>query len=102
LGYYQFDFGIKEERILLEVQGDYWHGNPSLFNENGEGGKRKLHEIQKTKIQSDKNKFKFALDNDFKIYYIWESDIKNNNFETLYEIRNEIQNRQANHKSLDL
>ena len=48
----QFDFGNKEHRILLEVQGDYWHGNPYLFNESGTNGKRMLNNIQKQRWES--------------------------------------------------
>ncbi len=49
LGFMQFDFGHKLKRILIEVQGDYWHGNPDIYGE----GKRELNEMQKAKMQRD-------------------------------------------------
>ena len=61
LGYYQYDFGFKNNRILLEVQGDYWHGNPVLFNEDGSSNKRMLNEIQKNKIRNCKKNLKKKL-----------------------------------------
>lgn len=85
LGYHQYDFGFKKYRILIEVQGDYWHANPNLYDIN------KINHIQQKNINKDINKKKFAEDNNLKIYYIWESDIKNNNFKVLKEIYNEIQ-----------
>lgn len=99
LGYFQFDFGFKDERILLEVQGDYWHGNPNLFNEDGTNDKRKLNQIQKNKIIRDSEKKSFALDNGLKIYYIWEEEINKGNFSVLKEIKNEIQIIRANDKN---
>jgi very-short-patch-repair endonuclease len=90
LGYKQYDFGFKKERILLEVQGDYWHGNPLLFNEEGTDGKKKLNNTQKLKREKDIEKYNFAIENGFKIYYIWERDILNNNFKVLEEINKHI------------
>ena len=95
LGYYQFDFGFKPDRILLEVQGDYWHGNPNKFNADGSDGKRKLNDTQKEKICRDVKKAKFAIDNELKLYYIWEEDIMRGNFKVLNDIKNEIQNNKT-------
>ena len=86
LNFMQFDFGCKKHKILLEIHGDYWHGNPALYNKNGTEGKIKLNEIQIEKISKDKEKYKFAIENNFKIFYIWEKDIKAGNFEVLQEI----------------
>jgi very-short-patch-repair endonuclease len=72
LGNYQFDFGNKEKRILIEVQGDYWHGNKKLY--------QYLNHVQACNVQRDKLKEQFAIDNKFKLITIWEQDILNNNF----------------------
>ena len=88
LGYKQFDFGNKECRILLEVQGDYWHANPKKY---GEGcGNRQINAIQKIKIEQDKEKIKFAQKNDFKLFHIWEYDINNKDFHILNKIEEYI------------
>jgi len=42
---FQYDFIVHKKRILIEVQGDYWHGNPNQYNEDGSNGKRKLNDI---------------------------------------------------------
>lgn len=47
----QFDFIISDS-IILEVHGDYWHGNPDIYGE----GKRPLNEHQIYKQQRDEEK----------------------------------------------
>lgn len=84
LDYKQFDFGSREYKILLEVQGDYWHGNPSVYT------KKHLNDTQKRNIKKDKDKAAFAKKHSMKLYYIWETDIRANNFTVLEEIKNEI------------
>jgi very-short-patch-repair endonuclease len=79
LGNFQFDFGNKERRVLLEVQGDYWHGNPTIFGE----GKRPLNNVQREKIEKDSKKEEFCKKNNIHLFKIWESDILNKNFSVL-------------------
>ena len=55
LNNYQYDFGIKSLRILIEVNGDYWHGNPKFYNNDGSNDKKILNEIQRYKIDVNKN-----------------------------------------------
>jgi very-short-patch-repair endonuclease len=88
LGNKQFDFGNKKHKILIEVQGDYWHANPKLFG-NGEN-KRPINEIQSIKIEKDKEKVIFCKKHGFILYEIWESDILNGNFAVLDEIQSSI------------
>ena len=80
---YQYDFIVHKKRILIEVQGDYWHGNPNLFNDVGDNEKRKLNDIQKKNIKRDICKLKFANEHNFEVIYIWEEDIKNGDFSKL-------------------
>ena len=77
----QFDFGNKEKRVLLEVQGDYWHANPKLYK------KSDYTEAQKVNVSKDKKKVKFANKHHLHLYHIWEYDILNNNFTILEEIK---------------
>lgn len=83
---FQYDFIIHNKRILIEVQGDYWHANPKLFNEDGSDGKRILNDIQKEKIERDIKKKEFAESKNFNVIYIWESDINNCDYKVLEEI----------------
>lgn len=66
---YQYDFKIKNKRILIEVDGDYWHGNPEMYEE--------FNHIQLSKKKRDKEKEEFAKKHNFKLFRIWESDLTN-------------------------
>lgn len=85
---YQYDFIIKGKRILIEVNGDYWHGNPNKFNLDGCDGKRKLNDIQIAKIENDKIKLEFAKNHNFEVIYIWEEEINNGDFSKLDFLKN--------------
>lgn len=90
LNFHQFDFGCKKYKILLEVNGDYWHGNPIFYGD--EEGKKKLNNIQNIKINKDKEKEKFAKEHNLNLFIIWENDINNNNFSVIDEIERLIKN----------
>lgn len=71
----KYDFYIPKNNLLIECDGDYWHGNTDKIphlNENH----------IKVKI-NDEFKNKLALDNGFNIIRFWGSDIKSPNFDTI-------------------
>lgn len=88
LASYQYDFIIRNKRILIEVDGDYWHGNPKFYNVDGSDGKRKLNEIQLSKKERDVEKTEWAISRGFSIIRIWEDEINNGTFKKIIE--NEI------------
>lgn len=83
---FQYDFIIHNKRILIEVQGDYWHGNPNFFNEDGSDNKRKLNDIQKAKQEKDKLKIEFAKKHNFELICIWEEEVNKGDFSKLEKI----------------
>lgn len=87
---YQYDFVINE-KYLLEVQGDYWHANPLKYGD----GKKKLSERQMFKVSRDKDKKEYAIENGYKIFYIWESDIRSNDFSKIDEMIRIIDNEKV-------
>ena len=66
-----YDFFIPEHNLIIEVDGDFWHCNPSKFP-------NPKYTTQKRNLQRDKIKTQWALDNDYKLLRFWEDDIKNN------------------------
>lgn len=64
-----YDFKIKESNILLEIDGDYWHGNPKL--------KKHFYKLEEVK-NNDLFKNQFAEQNGYKVIRFWESDIYEN------------------------
>ena len=73
----QYDFLINDN-IVLEVHGDFWHGNPEVYST--------LTERQEYKKKRDIEKQKLAEDNGYKYLVIWESQIKKNEWSVLDEI----------------
>jgi very-short-patch-repair endonuclease len=78
---FQYDFKIKNKRLLIEVDGDYWHGNPELYES--------FNYIQEKNKKRDILKNKFAEEHNFKLIRVWESDV--NNKEKMEILINEIQ-----------
>lgn len=72
---YSYDFKIKREKIIIEVDGDYWHGNPNTDNH--------VSFVNKV-IENDKLKEDLAISKGYVVIRLWESDIKNNQ-QTIYD-----------------
>lgn len=81
-GRYQYDFRILGTNYIVEVQGDFWHGNPDIYSESD------LSERQLFKKQRDDEKLDYANEKGYNILYIWESEINNDDFSSL-EVLNE-------------
>ena len=71
-----FDFKL-EGRILIEVDGSYWHSYGKVYEE--------MNSIQKRNARVDEIKNKWAHSNGYKLIRIWEHDI-NNNPQKVFEI----------------
>ena len=54
---------------MIEIQGDYWHGNPLVFKEE------KLNKIQLKNKLNDINKKNWIIENGYLFEEIWEKDI---------------------------
>ena len=63
-----YDFRIKNTNILIEIDGDYWHGGP--------GVEKHFYKVDEVK-QNDLIKDQLAKDNKFNLIRIWESNIYN-------------------------
>lgn len=67
---FRCDF-IVDNKYIIEANGDYWHGNPRLFNE------KDLNAIQKDRIERDKRKKEYALSKGYFFIEVWEMDLYN-------------------------
>lgn len=72
---FDYDFYIPSRNLLIEVDGDYWHGNPEKFSE--------LNNMQRKNKGLDKLKTIHAADRNFQLLRFWETDIVNNRFEVV-------------------
>lgn len=69
----QYDFYISSKRLIIEVHGDFWHGNPEFWGND----KKPLRDHQIKKKEEDKRKEEIARRNSMKYIVLWESDINN-------------------------
>jgi G:T-mismatch repair DNA endonuclease (very short patch repair protein) len=68
IGYYNCDFVVNN--TIIEVQGDYWHGNPKFY--------KTFDKIQQKNINRDKRKLSFLFNKGYTIIYLWENELKTN------------------------
>lgn len=66
-----YDFFLPKHRLIIEIDGDYWHSNPNKYKKN------QLNYTQKKNKNVDEIKNNWANLNCIKMLRIWECDIKN-------------------------
>jgi very-short-patch-repair endonuclease len=64
-----YDFYLPEYKMLVEIDGDYYHGNPTKYT------KDQLNGMQKKNKLNDKEKDIQAKGFGYKIERVWEHDI---------------------------
>jgi len=67
---YQCDIFIPSIKTIIECDGDWWHGNPMLYQEE------ELMERQKKQRENDKIRTKELEEKGYKVIRLWEQDIK--------------------------
>ena len=78
---------IVNENIVIEVQGDYWHANPKVYDRSNLNS---LTKVQKKGIIRDKKKKDWILSNDFDYIEVWENDLKYDFDNTLKKLIQEL------------
>jgi hypothetical protein len=58
---------------IIEYYGDYWHGNPKLFNDNAMIRKKKITDVW----EHDRKKVQDLRDNNYIVMIVWEQDYIN-------------------------
>lgn len=74
VGFMQIDNYLMDYNLMIEVQGDYWHVNPVIYNKTG----RLINDTQAKDIIQDKKKRTMMKNKGINILYLWETDIKLN------------------------
>lgn len=80
---YIYDFTDLENRKIIEFQGDIYHGNPILFQENECPNPFKKDKTCKELWEFDKEKSDVAKKHDFEILHVWEYDYRNHKNEVI-------------------
>jgi len=65
-----FDIGLPDYGLLIETNGDYWHGNPLFYKDSD------LDKTQRSSRARDLTKAKLAAKHGFRLLFLWENDIK--------------------------
>lgn len=79
-----YDFYLDNSRLLIEIDGDYYHSNPNTYDED------KLSPMQKKNRRVDKLKDEWALMHGIPIIRFWESDIRKNPDKVLKELKERL------------
>ena len=79
-----FDFYIPSINLIIEIDGDYWHGNPDKYKDE------ELKGHQKRARRVDEHKTKWALLHGIPILRIWESDIRKRPKSVLEMLKEEL------------
>lgn len=66
-----YDYYIPSKRILVEVDGDYFHAHPDKY---GVGNRNRM---QERIVKNDRYKDRLAEGMGYTLYRVWESDLKN-------------------------
>ncbi len=66
-----FDFYIPSKNMIVEVDGDYWHANPIIYES------KDLNKTQLRNVKNDKFKEVLAKGNGYKIERVWENELHN-------------------------
>lgn len=74
--------------IIIEVYGDYWHGNPKIYDENAKVARDEIAQERWTK---DAERKKYLEEQGYAVIIIWESDWHQDKTKVLKEI-NDIRN----------
>lgn len=86
IGKYNYDI-LFENKCILEIQGDFWHGNPNTYKENDILYGRKT---AKNIWNKDLKKKQFVENKGYKIFYLWETDINKMTDEEIINFLKEI------------
>lgn len=74
IGRKSYDFALPG-RVLIEVQGDYWHANPTIYKADDQFPNAGNGMTAKEIWERDAEKKRHAESKGFKVIYLWESDI---------------------------
>lgn len=78
VGHYKYDFVILNLKYCIEFNGDIFHGNPILFNENDCPNPFDKKLTAKQMWEKDKIKNQFLMDKGFVLDMVWEKDYVDN------------------------
>lgn len=86
---------MPDYKAIIEVNGDYWHINPDIYDLDGDDDSKKSLTSQQQEIikNTDGNLRKDELESyGYKVFVLWETDIYENLNDLMSKTLNEIKN----------
>jgi very-short-patch-repair endonuclease len=74
VGKYTADFFNDTNNKIIEIHGDYWHCNPSLYN--SDFFNKSINMTSKEKWEYDINRNKYLENKGYEVYVIWEKQLQ--------------------------
>lgn len=86
--YFRYDLTNEDSKRIIEFNGDFWHGNPNIYNDGSINTitKQTYNEIH----DKDEYKYQVALKAGYAIMVIRESEYKNNHDDVISRCKNFI------------
>lgn len=85
---YFYDILISGSNKIIEVNGDYWHANPSIYKKDDIINYPRGNFYAKDIWKSDEIKLDSARNKGYQFLILWEKDIRNDVTNTIYKILN--------------
>ncbi len=91
--YFAYDI-LLENKKIIEINGDYWHGNPKIYKPDDIILKGSSAEIKvSTKWEKDRIKINHAISNGYDMLIIWEYEMKTDINNVITKIKNYAGNK---------
>jgi len=71
-----FDFCFHEKKILIEINGDFWHANPNKYKSDQKLKHPGKEVVAQDLWNKDLERKKLAESYGYRVFYIWESSIR--------------------------
>jgi len=82
--HYLYDFVITSIKFCIEFNGDFWHCNPKLYQENYVN---KMISMSAKEIwEKDKSKIDFLKNKGYEVFVVWENEYEKNPEDVLQKI----------------
>lgn len=89
------DFYLPKYNTVLEVYGDYWHGNPLIYGIGDD--KKPLNDMQSNQIKKDRRRYYVLTKNyNMRMYSVWENDIYQNVEQVVDRVLKSLENKIRN------
>ena len=93
---YLYDFVDSKNKKCIEYNGDIWHANPQIYNENDCPNPMNKDITAREIWEQDKIKLNLLKKDGYQVLVVWENDIKNNKNLILKECLDFLNERKMN------